>query len=113
MWSTPTKKRLDKIPRLYETENIPLKEKLIYLHFFFGGCDWYVAEYDGEDLFFGYTILNGDIINAEWGYISFSELKDINIKGFEVDCEKAAFWKIRPAIEVDQICEAHGWKAMA
>jgi len=46
-----SKERLDRIPRLYETENVPLKDKLIYLHFFIGGCDWYIAEYDGEDLF--------------------------------------------------------------
>ena len=60
MWNVPSKERLDKIPRLYETESIPLKDKLIYLHFFLGGCDWYIAEYDGEDLFWGYAILNGD-----------------------------------------------------
>ncbi len=47
------------------------------MHFFIGNCHWYIAEYDGEDIFFGYAILNGDIQNAEWGYISFSELKEI------------------------------------
>jgi hypothetical protein len=46
MWNEPTKEQLDKIPKLYETERVPLKEKLIWLHFFIGGCDWYVAEYD-------------------------------------------------------------------
>ena len=44
---------LDKVPKLYETETIPLKEKLIYLHFFIGGCDWYIAEYDGDNIFWG------------------------------------------------------------
>ena len=43
MWNEPTKEQLAKIPGLYETEGIPLKDKLIYLHFFIGGCDWYVA----------------------------------------------------------------------
>ena len=87
MWNTPAQERLDQIPRLCETEGTPLSDKLIYLHFFFGGCDWYIAEYDGEDIFFGYAILNGDIINAEWGYISFSELKDLKYGFAEVDCE--------------------------
>ena len=77
MWNTPIAERLSKIPRLYETEHIPLQDKLIYLHFFIGGCDWYIAEYDGEDLFWGFAILNDDFQNAEWGYISFSELKSI------------------------------------
>jgi hypothetical protein len=81
MWNTPTTDRLSKIPRLYETEHIPLQDKLIHLHFFIGGCDWYIAEFDGEDLFWGFAILNDDFQNAEWGYISFSELKSIKVGG--------------------------------
>lgn len=81
MWNIPSQEILDKIPRLYETENIPLENKQIYLHFFIGNCHWYIAEYDGEDIFFGYAILNGDLQNAEWGYISFSELREIKIYG--------------------------------
>jgi len=44
MWNTPTEDQLSKIPRLYETEHIPAEEKLIYLHFFIGDCDWFIAE---------------------------------------------------------------------
>jgi hypothetical protein len=44
MWNTPTREELDRIPKLYETENTPLKEKIIHLHFFIGGCDWYIAD---------------------------------------------------------------------
>jgi hypothetical protein len=87
MWNEPTKGQLDKIPKLHETENIPLKDKPIYLHFFIGGCDWFISEHNGEDLFFGYAIL-GDSIFGEWGYTSFEELKSIKIPpGIEVDCE--------------------------
>ena len=86
MWNTPTTDRLSKIPKLYETEHIPLQDKLIYLHFFIGGCDWYIAEFDGENLFWGFAILNDDFQNAEWGYISFSELKSIKVGGWlEID----------------------------
>ena len=56
MWNIPSKERLAKIPRLYETEHVLLKDKLIYLHFFIAGCDWYIAEYDGRDLFFAFAI---------------------------------------------------------
>jgi hypothetical protein len=69
MWNEPTKERLATIPRLYETENIPIKDKPIYLHFFIGGCDWYIAEFDGDDIFFGFAILNNDYEMAEWGYV--------------------------------------------
>lgn len=103
MWNIPTQERLDKIPRLYETEGTELKDKLIHLHFFLGGCDWYIAEYDGGDLFFGYAILNGDTINAEWGYISFSELKSLKVSFMEIDCELEEFWKIKPASEIEKI----------
>lgn len=85
MWNQPTRRELNRIPGLYQTEHVPVEDKLIYMHFFIGGCDWYAAEYDGEDLFFGYAILNADLDNAEWGYFSFSELQSINVSGIEVD----------------------------
>ena len=103
MWNIPTQDRLDKIPRLYETEGSELKDKLVYLHFFMGGCDWYIAEYDGDDLFFGYAILDGDTINAEWGYISLKELKSIKIHFLEVDCELEEYWQVRPASRIEKI----------
>jgi len=101
MWNIPTKEQLDKIPRLYETEGISLSDKMIYLHFFIFGSDWYIAEYDGDDLFFGFVILNQDHINAEWGYISFRELRELNINGIEIDYD--LYWKIVPAMEIDKI----------
>ncbi len=102
MWNVPTEKQLARIPRLYQTDDIPLEDKLIYLHFFIGGSDWYVAEYDGDDLFFGYAILNGDSNMAEWGYISFRELKELKVPpGTEVECE--AFWIVKKASEIEKI----------
>jgi hypothetical protein len=104
MWNEPSKERLAKIPRLYETENVSLKDKLIYLHFFIGGCDWYIAEYDGDDLLWGYAILNNDYLNAEWGYISFRELKEIKINGWlEVDCELEESWQVKKALKIEII----------
>jgi hypothetical protein len=102
MWNTPTDKELAKIPRLYETENIPLKDKIIHMHFFIGGCDWYIAEYDGEDLFWGYAILNGDTENAEWGYISFTELRELVVPpGIEID--RDLHWEPKIAGEIIKI----------
>ena len=110
MWNEPTKERLSKIPKLYETENVPLKDKLIYLHFFIGGSDWFVAEYDEDDLFFGFAVLNGDLQMAEWGYVSFSELKSIKVQGWlEIDCELEEHWQAKRAIEIDKIRIARGW----
>ncbi|MGV8080329.1 MAG: DUF2958 domain-containing protein [Syntrophales bacterium] len=103
MWNIPSEERLARIPRLYETEPIPLRKKIIHLHFFIANCDWYVAEYDGIDLFFGYAFL-GDHACAEWGYFSFTELKSITIDGWlEIDCELEEYWKVRPASEIPNI----------
>jgi hypothetical protein len=103
MWNEPSKDQLDKIPRLYETEDTPLLDKLIYLHFFIFGSDWFIAEYDGNGTFFGFVILNNDYLNAEWGLISFLELRELNIREFEIDCETG--WKPVPAGGIYKIKE--------
>lgn len=111
MWNVPSKERLEKIPKLYSTEDIPIQEKLFYLHFFIGGCDWYAAEYD-NGIFWGFVILNGDLINAEWGYFSFDELIEIKLNGFlEIDWELEDHWKVRSASKIKNICEANNWSA--
>ena len=100
MWNEPTAAQLATLPKLYATEKTPARDTLIHLHFFIGGCDWYIAEYDGQDTFFGYANLNDDN-NAEWGYISFQELKSLNLNGLEVDCD--LHWPIKPASEIPKI----------
>ncbi len=93
MWNTPTRRQLARLPKLYETESVALDEKMIYVHFFIGGCDWFIAEYDGDDMFFGFANLNNPDM-AEWGYVSFRELKEININGFQVDFD--LHWTPKP-----------------
>ena len=110
MWNAPSKELLDRIPRLYETENIPLEQKNIYVHFFLIGSDWFVAEFNGDDLFWGFVVLHGDFRNAEWGFFSLKELQQIQVAGmYEVEYELEEYWKIRPAAEVELIRIANGW----
>lgn len=99
MWNAPTEKQLAKLPALYATENTPLAEKKIYMHFFIGGCDWWVAEYDPQErLFFGFANLN-DPQNAEWGYVSLDELKALKVQRF-MEVDRDMHWTVRPAKEV-------------
>lgn len=61
-------------------------EAIAYLHYFTGGSDWYITEKDSNEEVangphmdansqaFGFAILNGDIQNAESGYINIGEL---------------------------------------
>jgi hypothetical protein len=109
MWNEPTKLRLAKIPKLYTTENTQLKDKLIYLHFFMTASDWYICEFDGEDIFWGYAVINNNFDMAEWGYISFKELRALSLCGIEVDCELEEHFPIKKALEVDKICKGNGW----
>ena len=82
----PSLEELAKIPSLYYSENTSAKDVLIYEHFFLFGSDWYIAEYDPkEQIMFGFVILNSDYQNAEWGSIYYPELRDLNVKGFQVD----------------------------
>jgi hypothetical protein len=119
MWNIPDEQVLKKIPRLYETDQIEAEEKLIYLHFFLAGSDWFIAEYDGEDTFFGFVCLNGMKEFSEWGYISFQELKDLRVKqpilinGVSgmvlLEVERDKYWKVRKVREVSLICECQRW----
>ena len=102
MWNPPGESELRKIPKLYETEGTALGDKLIHMHFYIGNSDWYMAEYDGEDIFFGYAILGGDQEMAEWGYISYRELRELNVPpGIEI--ERDLHWRPRKAGEIKKI----------
>ena len=75
----PSAEVLEAIPALYATESIPERDKVVHLHYFVGGCDWWVVELDSAErpqLAFGYACL-GDPQMAEWGYIDLHELAEI------------------------------------
>jgi len=109
MWNKPGKEELEKIPAFYATEGVPLKEKMIHMHFFIGGCDWYAAEYSLEEkCFFGFAILNNDLEMAEWGYFSLEELSSLKVSFVEVD--RDLHWKQCRAVEIENIRKAQGWE---
>ena len=85
MWNKPTKKQLEKIPKLYSQDKN--KNKKVYMKFFIGGWTWYVLEFDGTDTFFGFVISPYEP-EGEYGYFSLSELSNINVNGIEVDRDK-------------------------
>ena len=69
-----------------------------------------MAEFDDKGTIFGFVIMNGDMINSEWGNFPFTELQHLKINGWmEVDCELKAHWQIRPASQVEKNCQVHGW----
>ncbi len=95
MCNKQNKARLKKILKLYEAEKIPLKDKLIHIHFLMNNCDWDAAKYEKDD-FYGYIIFNGDTANAEWGHFSLSDLKALkNLDWVEVTCETEESWQAK------------------
>jgi len=99
MWNKPTEEELNKLPKLYATENMPEDDKEVLMHFFIGGSDWYVAEYSPEKrIFFGFVIMNGDLEMAEWGYSSLDEMSAIKFIGLEIDHD--LYWKPKKFREV-------------
>jgi hypothetical protein len=89
-------KTIDSMPGQYETDKIKAADKIVHLHYFQGDSDWYIVEkdkgqskkeeeeaglvYGKQYQAFGYAILNGDTINAEWGYVNIQELIENNVE---------------------------------
>jgi hypothetical protein len=119
MRNEPTDTELAKIPRLYETEDVSVKDKIIHIHFFLGNSDWYIAEYDGDDTFFGFVCLNGWKDCAEWGYISFNVLKELKVKApvsvygekvghIPLEVDRELNWTLKKASKIALIRECQG-----
>ena len=119
MWNEPPEVELAKIPKLYETENVPARDKVIHLHFFLASSDWFIAEYDGDDIFFGFACLSNWKDLAEWGYISYKELKELKVKqpiGIDgqrmlipLEVDRDVYWDVRKAVDVPLIRECQRW----
>jgi hypothetical protein len=100
---TRLEKQLEKCPKLRETDGMNrtlVREHPAKFHYFFGSTDIYICEFDGEDTLFGFTILNGDLDNSEWGYTSLSEITSIPVMNidyhFEEQSVEAALYKKYP-----------------
>ncbi len=121
MWNKPTKKQLAKIPELYSTEDIPTKEKKVYMKFFCGAMTWYITEYsekapDGYPrLAFGFVHNGAHPDCSEWGYISLDELEQARVPipivlggtgkrmemGLEVD--RDMYWKPKKVKDIPEL----------
>ncbi len=67
-------KELAAIPKMYSQDGKNNDETVVYAHYFHGQSDWFITEQNTkEDLYYGYTILNGDSQMSEPGSLSISE----------------------------------------
>ena len=81
------------IPALYETEQVAAPDKTLHVHYFAGGSDWWIAEYDPQTgMAFGYACL-GDPQGAEWGYVDLTELEAVAVQRGLVVVERDLHWE--------------------
>jgi helicase-like protein/SNF2 domain-containing protein len=68
----PLEKQIAAIPKRQKATDF--NELIVYAHFFYGSSDWFITEWDQDQLLFGYTILNGDVQMSELGSLSLHEI---------------------------------------
>ena len=90
-----------KIPKLYSQETE--KDPIVHAKYFTpdSSWTWYVLEFDGEDIFFGYV----DGFEPELGYFSLSELESVRgPMGLEI--ERDLHWQPKRLSEVEREVKA-------
>lgn len=111
MFNPPSQQQLNKMPALYETESIPLEEKLVYFYFTIDKSHWWAIEWDRKNTFFGYVLLNGWLQDAELGYFSLSELQSVKLGGW-LEVQNDPTWIIRPVNNIGLIREILNFKSV-
>lgn len=82
------------IPDIYDTEDIPAEDKIIYVHYFASNVDFYIAEMNFENGdAFGYTRFTDFPEGAEWGYIGLEELEQLSVHGGLIIVERDLYWE--------------------
>ncbi|HCT85251.1 MAG TPA: DUF2958 domain-containing protein [Candidatus Margulisbacteria bacterium] len=81
------------LPPLYSTEKLPPEQVRVPVKLFnaYGVGTWYITEFDGNDILFGFSNL-GDDEMAELGYVSLKELRSIKVYGIIPAIEKDLYW---------------------
>lgn len=65
---------LRSIPALYSTEDIPCPDKTLFVHYFFGEQDWYVAELDPDT---GIAWAFCPAFPYDWGYVNLVDMEAV------------------------------------
>lgn len=92
----PPKNQRLLIPALYATDSTPLEDKIVRLHYFTGGADWYIFEIDDDNLAFGWCRLFAGC--GELGYVDLNELAVIEPR---ISAAPGGGLNVRPCVERD------------
>jgi Protein of unknown function (DUF2958) len=83
------------IPGERESEDTPLDEKVIHIHYFCAAGDWWIAELwpeDGQWMAFGYAQFAAMPEMAEWGLIPLDELEQVRTMAGLIIVERDLYW---------------------
>lgn len=78
-----TNELIAKLPRLNETDEVPVPNKVAQVKLFHPASTWtwYIMEYDGQDTCFGLVIGQ----ETEFGYFSLQELSQLQVFGLPIE----------------------------
>ena len=98
---------VDSMPGPYGQEEVDTDDKIVYLHYFYGACDWYIVEKDSSDIQYQmYCYANlGDDMCAEWGYVGMPELSDNKVE-LDFFWTPRKFSQIHEKVAVDNLADA-------
>ena len=95
---------IEHLPKLYETEDTPVGDTVVFAHYFTAGADWYIAELDPESgVMFGHCDLGLGF--PEWGYVRIQELAELR-GNFGLPVERELDFMPRTARELGLVKEA-------
>lgn len=84
------------IPKLYETEQVPLNDKVVVMKLFCAGLTWYMIEGQQEAdnyLFWAFVENHNDPMCSEFGYVSLNELEEFNKTHFYPKIERDLYFE--------------------
>lgn len=98
-----TDEMLEKVPKLYEQEDIPLSEKEVHAAYFipFGSTStWYMTEFDRETGNAFGLVLG---FESEWGYFNINELKELKAQRLVLEDFPKTFRELKDTELVNQM----------
>lgn len=107
------------IPSLYETEDVPMLDKTVHVHYFVAAADWWLFELDPETGNALAFVCLGDPAMAEVGYVNISELEATRIpqqvgqSTVDIVIERDIHWNPQPVSEAIPKALHRSWWASA
>ncbi len=92
----------ESIPALYNTENVPTRDKTVWVHYFGPSQDWYIVEVD-QDTGLAFCYADLGFGSGEWGYVDLTELEAVNVHNGLVVIERDCYWTPVSASDVEKI----------